>query len=232
MDLDTLCRAVSDKTGLTDGTGTEDRTFLVRVANRAVREVLLDTHCYIVKGTLTLTAGQTEYQLETALGASALALLDYVQTDDTIRSLTPVTTGELLALRQRGAPGPARRFTLLGANLLIVEPEPEASATWSIYYVPQPTEMSTGTHDPSATTYGGIPDEYHRAIELYMLLEASERLHDAELAELYRRRYDDEIVRVQKRTRKRAGRRLPGFAGAHYPDAGVSSGRRDVYPEW
>lgn len=233
MDLDALCLAVSDKTGLSDATGTADRTFLTRVANRSVREVLLDARPYVVAGTITLTAGTTEYQLETALGQNLLSLEGYVQTSDAVRSLTVVTEQELLERRQVSpSGGPARRFTLVGNNLLIVDPEPGAGETWTVYYVPYPTEMSSGSHDPSNTTYGGIPAEFHRAIECYMLAETYERLHDQEAAVLWRQKYDEEIVRTRKRLRRRAGRRLPGFVGAKYPDYTPSSNRRDVYPEY
>lgn len=233
MDLDALCLAVSDKTGLSDASGTADRTFLTRVANRAVREVLLDTRPYVVAGTITLTSGQTEYQLETALGSNILSLEGYVQTSDAVRSLTVVTEQELLERRQQSpAGGPARRFTLVGNNLLIVDPEPGDGETWTVYYVPYPTEMSSGSHDPSNTTYGGIPAELHRCLEAYMLMEAYERLHDQEVAEIWRVRYDKEVHLARKRLRRRAGRRLAGFPGAKYPEYTPHSNRRDVYPEW
>lgn len=58
-------------------------------------------------------------------------------------------------------------YALNGANRLEVYPTPTSAVTLVAVHVPKPTEMSSDSHDPSDTTYGGIPVEFHPALEEY-----------------------------------------------------------------
>lgn len=229
MTLAQLCRAISRKHALTDAAGSDDLEFLYAAANRGVREVLLETHCYVVNDTLAITAGDNEYELDTGW----LAVVDYTTADPTSQSLNVVPSGSLLARRRIGVGSAARRFSLLGHNLLLIEPTPSENATWTFYVVPVPTNpLDSGADDPSVVTfgmtptnYGGIPEPLHRAIEMWMSIEACELNKDYRGIEYYSGQFRAECVKARKRIRDRAGRRLAGSRVGYPETTGILPAR-------
>jgi hypothetical protein len=93
----------------------------------------------------------------------------------------------------------------------MVWPTPASSSSLTIYYVPEPTEMSSSTHDPSISTYGGIPTEHHKAIELYMLSECGDYDDDQTSAQgaRYAQLYETEVLKIKRAQKFKGGRRLP-----------------------
>jgi hypothetical protein len=138
-------------------------------ANEAVVDILLKTGCYVTSATMTETSGTGDYTLDTGI----MRVKGWQWSDGSTYSQPErVPIDVLLALRGNNSASttwPASFYAVAGANLLMVYPTPAASDTITVYYTPVPTAMSSGSHDPSSATYGGIPVGFHPAIEQYML---------------------------------------------------------------
>lgn len=216
MNLDALLRKVSHKASFSDAASTEDRAFLIGAVNEGIRQVLQDTRCKVTSVTFTLTAGTSEYDLQTALsGDEILAVVDYTNPTDNRTSLSVAPTADVLARRLQGATGAARRFTLLGGNLIIVNPTPNENGTATFYAVTKATDLLTTNGSTSLDTY--IPVYAQYALECWVLKEASQKNKDYQGIQFYQGEYDKECIKVRKRGRWLAGRRLPGpMLG--YPD--------------
>jgi hypothetical protein len=160
--LGTLTTNVAAELGLN---ATDDQTQIWRRLNEAVRDVLRRTHCYVTTTTLATTAGTSDYQLD----AGTLAIT-YAYVTGGQRLLEPTTPQDILQRRLLASTSDTSMYyALQGSNLLMLYPTPSASGTLTFFYVPQPTEMSNSSHDPSSisTNYGGVPDEYHFGLEYY-----------------------------------------------------------------
>jgi hypothetical protein len=217
VNLDALLLKVSHKTALSDAAGTADRLFLVGAVNEGIRQVLQDTRCKVTAVTFSLVAGTSEYDLQTALsGDEILAVVDYTNPTDNRTSLSIAPTAEVLARRLQGATGAARRFALLGGNLIIVNPTPTENGTATFYAVTKATDLTTSQGSTSLDTY--IPVYAQYALEAWVCKEAAQKNKDLNGVGYFQSEYDKEVIKIRKRGRWLGGRRLPpGNIG--YPDA-------------
>lgn len=200
-----ILRLVSDKTSLSDA-DTAERVFLVIAFNEGVRQVLLDTRCRIDPVEIALTAGQSEYVLADTLGdgISILAVLDYTNVADNRSTLVVANQGEILARRLWGTVGTARRFAMLGENLLIVQPTPDADGIFTFYATLQPEELADGADDPLEI----LPSYAYKAVEWWMCIEAMQKNRDSNGVGYYTGLYEREVIKIRKRARQMAGRRI------------------------
>lgn len=183
--------------------------------------MLLETRLYVISADITLAAGDDEYELDAALSTDPLAVLDIVNSDN--RPLDRVSVEEIHELRRGTNPTGTNvyKYALDGANLLLLYPTPGTSpGALTAYYVPKPTEMSQSSHDPATATYGGIPAEFHDALEYYACFRMASYDDDAssQMGLLYKQLFDEEIAKIRKWKRQRGGRTLgparigrPGF---------------------
>ncbi len=193
------------KIGLTSTAAEIDETMVDEFLNQGVVDFLLQTRCNVNCADLTTTAGSWKYTLP----VSMLSVLELNSEDDTIDRTTP---SELLRMRRNSSStGDPSFYALAGNDLLMLAPTPGSIVTLELLYVPRPTAMTTGTHDPSVETYGGIPSEYHKAIETYALWQAGDYSDDSSSAvgSEYRKLYL-ELVREYKRAIRRKGGRSLG----------------------
>jgi hypothetical protein len=214
-----------------DRTGIE-QDLLQDLANEAVVDLLLRTHVYRQFADLTLTSGTAEYRLD----ANILAI-------DNGRGSTPsgigayiiVSLAEMIDLQSVDLVTSVHKYISIEGDLVIVTPTPSSGETLRFYYVPKPTVMSADTHDPSASIYGGVPTQYHAALEYYMLWKASERPRDTDRLDLILKpgdffgEYERACKDIRVRLRRLRGRGDPlGRIG--YPGSRRSGSRNDVYP--
>lgn len=160
------------------GNTTDNDTELGEFLNEAVREILLRTQIKVTTATVSLTANTWEYTLDSSVLLIKRVVWDG-STDD--RKLRRVSPDELVEMQTRGT-SPSDSFlyyALDGGDLFMVYPTPSASATLKLYVVQRPTEMSSASHDPSNATYGGIPVEFHPAIEEYGLWKFADQDDDS-----------------------------------------------------
>ncbi len=170
----TLRRAVQNKLGLDATASSTEETLLDEWLNSGVVDVLLQTRCNVNCSDLTTTADEWKYTTPTSI-LSVLDVTYQSASASTTTALERTTPAEILRMRQQGATGsPPRYYALAGNDLLMLFPTPSSVDTITLLYVPRPTAMSATGNDPSAETYGGIPSEYHKAIEYYALWQAAE----------------------------------------------------------
>jgi len=196
---------VISKIGLTSTAAEIDETMVDEWLNQGVTDFLLQTRCNVNCADLTTTAGSWKYTLP----VSMLSVLELNSEDDTIARTTP---SELLRMRRNStSTGTPSFYALAGNDLLMLAPTPGSIVTLELLYVPRPNAMTTGTHDPSVEAYGGIPSEYHKAIEAYALWQAGDYSDDSSsnVGSEYRKMYL-ELVREYKRAIRRKGGRSLG----------------------
>lgn len=201
---------ITSKLGLDNTAGSAEQLLVDSWLNEAVNDVLMETRCYIAAATISLPLAVGDLTLDTSI----LALNDvYSTSSGNNYQLDRVPPDYILQMRQGSVAvsGPLRYYALNGANVLMIHPTPSSVLdTISIYYVPRPTPMTVGTHDPSVNTYGGIPSEWHKAIELYALWQGGDYADDetSQQGATYFQEYQTWIRRIRQERDRRGGRRM------------------------
>lgn len=217
------------KLGLDSTSGGTEETQLIAWLNEGVIDVLLRARVNVNSATMSLSAGTSDYTLD----STTLAIQDitYTATDGTNGTLIRVTPEDILRFRTATPATGAhtRYYALNGHDLLMVYPTPSSADTLTIYYVPRPTALSSTSstaHDPSSETYGGIPTEYHKAIELYALAQAAEFTDHkpSQYGARYKAEYEGKLVEIKRAMRHKGGRSLgPAIIGKRRPLIGDNS---------
>jgi len=208
--LSTLRNVVAKKIGL-DNTASGDQPLIDEWINQGIREILLRTHCTVEQGSLTTTASTWQYELDTDF--LAIEEMYREESDGAVQLARRETAVEIID-RHRGsntsADSTLTYYATAGSNLLLVWPTPASAYTLKLLYVPRPTELSSSNHDPSDATYGRIPAEFHKLIELWTLAEAADYDDDAgsQHGDRYRFQFEEGIKRMRAAIRGKGGKRL------------------------
>lgn len=213
MNLSEIWSAVSNRIGNLNSDTAADQARMTTWANQAVVDLLLRTRCYVTSSTASLSAGVKDYTLD-----SNILTATNVYVSGASEPLMRVTPEELLNLRMgnQTVSSSMQYYAVNGSNMLMVYPTPSANDVLMVYYVPRPSAMSVSSHDPSNATYGGIPSQYHKAIEYFVCAEAADDDDDASSAQgqRYRELYEREILRVRNYSRRKLGPFQPRFRTA------------------
>ena len=202
--LTTLRAAVAGELGLDNTASSTEQGLIDGWLNEAVEQVLVRTHCHVSFANISLTADTKDYHLPTGI----IAIRKVVDSDSV--PLVRESAEMIHELRRSsGASDSAMRYAIDGANLLMVYPTPSSSSTLTFYYVPRPTVMSSGSHDPSSVTYGRIPAEHHRALEFYACARGASYDDDESSAQgkRYWELYDQAIRRMSASLNAKGGRK-------------------------
>lgn len=223
--LEKLRRVVGGKIGMDYTNAGTERDLIDEWCSQGVREVLLRSHCYVATSTIDTTADEWQYDLSYAVMA-----IVQIWRDGETYPMVRVTPEEIIDLRRSSSAtsdATVLRWALQGTNMVLLWPTPTAAYSINLLYVPRPTELSFDTHDPSTATYGGVPVEYHKAIEMYALAEAADWDDDtsSQSGIAYRARFEDELAKVKSGTawkggrmpRARVGRRQVRYNSDVYP---------------
>lgn len=233
MTLDELCLGCSARTGMTNSVGHEDRTLMEKWANEGVIRVLEKTRVRITNVTVSLTPGVDNYVLSSAVaGNGVLNILSAERSGGGGKGRLIQLDFETLQQYRRANPSSGvKYFALLGDNRLIISGAALTGESINIEAIPKPTKMTSGSNDPSNNTYGGIPEDGHKAIEDWMAYRAMQRLRDPADAAIAaaRKEFESEVSEFRKFIRQRAGRGLPR-ARIGYPEWRNLNSRNDVYP--
>ncbi len=220
-----LVTRVAQKLSFETTAASEELLLLQALANEGVVEVLINTRCNVDVGELTLVAATNNYRLD----STVLAILERTITTS-YAPLNIVSAADMYDMRRgQNVSSPARYLASEG-NLLMVYPTPTQTEIITFLYVAKPTLMTADGNDPALITYGGIPIEYHRAIEYYMLWQGAE--YDDKAAPQkpveYMEMFEKECGKIRKRHRAKGGR---GFTPARvgYPGSINYPKRNDVY---
>lgn len=207
--------SVASRIGLDNTASSEEQGFIDGWVNEGVVEVLKRTKCTVQSA--TATPGATA---DYALPTTVLDLVDVYFTSggQTYEPLERVTVDELLLYRQAsttGTAGPPAKFALAGNGLVMWWPTPSATDTITYYAVVRPTALSASSDTPSSASNGGIPDEYHKAIEVYAFAEAADWADDQTSAQgqRYRDRFNELVGQIRSDLRRKGGRPLRARVG-------------------
>lgn len=228
MNLGDFRRRVSKVLGV-ENTVSGDQVEIDEAINEGVLDMLRKANVVVQKGTATLTAGTADYTLDSDI----LRMIDvYVTASSRNYALEQLPVPQLLHYRHTNTDltDTVRYYALAGSNTLMVYPTPNAADVVTIYYVPRPTALSDASHDPSEATYGGIPKEFNRGIELYALWRCADMNDDksSEQGERYRALYEAFIRECNRDVSRKGGSILPRAATSRYRK--IIPGRNDIYP--
>lgn len=221
---------VQMKLGLDSTASSSEETQLIAWINEGVIDVLLRARVNVNSATMSLSAGAGDYTLD----STTLAIQDvsYTTASGTTGRLTRVTPDDILRFRTATPATGAQvgYYALSGHDLLMVYPTPSSADSLTIYYVPRPTALSATANDPSSETYGGIPSEYHKAIELYALAQAAEYTdhQPSQFGARYQAMYESKLLEIKRAMRHKGGRSLgPATVGKR----GSLVGANSQYPQ-
>jgi hypothetical protein len=199
---------VSKVLGLDETASGTDDIQLGYELNDAVREFLLDTRVNVNRSETSIAAVEDDSEI----GSSVMALLE-IQISGADGYCLPerVTPAQILEMRRATTvTGTARYFALQGNDLMMFYPALAIGDVVTIYYVPRPTEMTSGSHDPATETYGGIPVEYHPALIEYAKWKMADYDDDgsSQQGTVYQANYERLVRKAVKRLRLKGGRGL------------------------
>jgi hypothetical protein len=221
---------VSKVLGLDETAASPDDVLLGYELNDAVREFLLDTHINVNRSETEISSEEDDSEI----GTPVLVLLDIQITGTNGYYSLPerTTPAEILRMR-RASPvvtGTARYYALNGNDLMMFYPSLQVGDVVMIYYVPKPTEMSSGSHDPALETYGGIPVEYHPALIEYAKWKMADYDDDgsSQMGAVYQMNYERLVRKALKRKRLKGGRAL-GRAVVGRQPVRLSSPSQDIW---
>jgi hypothetical protein len=217
----TLKNRVNKRLGLDDTADGVDDVLLSGYLNDAVRDFLVRTRINVNRSEITL---ETETD-DSELSGAVLVVNDIYIVGDSSRTYTPIKTSPQQIIDWRRA-GPVSgstaitHYAMQGTDLFMWYPSLAAGTIVTVYYVPRPTEMSVTGHDPSNETFGGIPSEFHPALEMYASWQMADIDDDATSQQglLYQRQYAMLVKEAQRATRHKSGRSLgPAIVGRRQP---------------
>ena len=166
--------------------------------------MLVRTKCKVLAGTFALTVGYGDYSWDDDI----LEILEVDKFASGGVDYTParVTTQEILSLRSNNSgTSTPYKYSVAGANLLMLYPTPGSGDVVTIYYVPRPTVL-TGSDVPT-----DIPAQWHKALFLYAAAEAYNDREDSGhvQAQLHRAMYEAMLKEIRKSILRMGGSRLP-----------------------
>lgn len=220
MNLATFRSRISGTVGAAN-TGTE-QALIDGWVNEGVVDFLRRTKVHKKLLQMALTAGTSDYTLDTDILSFEKAWVDSASSSYQDRLLEPVDYAEIVRMRTVQSPvgiGPLY-YSLEGAHLLLLHPAPISSDdTLRAVYVPRPAALSVSSDSPSSTANGGIPEEFHQFIEAYAKWKAADFVDDqsSQQGQTYLQEYLAGVVEAKRALTTKAGNRLSGAKWGRYP---------------
>jgi hypothetical protein len=123
--------------------------------------------------------------------------------------LTRASSADIISRRRYAAVAVAPYlYSLEGANLLMLYPDAQsASDLLEGIYVPRPTKMSGAADDPSVAGFGGVPEEFHPALEEYVKWQAADWDDDtsSKVGQRYQENWDKAVLAAKVDLNKKLG---------------------------
>lgn len=199
---------VSKRVGLDTTASGNDDVLLGEYLNDAVREFLIKTKVHIDRGEISITSETDDSELSTnVLQVSNI----YITGSDTRKVVPERVTADEIIYHRTIAPTTGittRLYCLQGDNLFMFYPALAAGTTVTVYFVPKPSEMSSGAHDPSDPAFGGIPVQYHPVLEEYATWRMMEYDDSPQRVQQQEQRYLRMLVEARRAIRGQGGESL------------------------
>lgn len=211
MNLGDFRTAASIELGIDAENAGEKQRMVDRLANQSVLELLKRCDVRVATGTMDTIPGVGDYNLsqsilriKTLLGPNSYGM----------EPLDRVSGEELLYSRDGNGSngnGGIGCYALLGMNQLMLYPTPGNTYTLMLEYVPKPAKMTQPEHDPALTLYGGIPEEFHNALELWIYHKGASAGDDqgSQQGMSYMQMYVEELRSVRRAINRHGGRLGP-----------------------
>jgi hypothetical protein len=221
-----LIRHCALELGLDKTNGSDEYLLMVDWANDGVVDVLMETRIHLDTGDQALSAGTDDYYQD----ASILAVDERTIEANTF-PIQLVSISDIFEARRGSASSDYVMKLAFEGDLMMVWPTPSSSVVVHYVYVPKPSPMTSDTHDPSVSTYGGIPSWAHPAILSYMLWRGSryDEKKTPHTPSQYHDFYQLELQKIRKRLKRIAGRSALGMT-AGYPGRPSAGRFNDIYP--
>ena len=208
---------VSKRVGLSTTASGNDDVLLGEYLNDAVRKFLVETKVNVDRSAITVSA-ETD---DSEMSSNVLQLVAIEITGTSGESLVPQRVDpEEILWHRRVTPSSGittRKYALVGDNLFMWYPSLASGAVVTVYYVPKPTEMSDASHDPSNSTYGGIPIQYHDVLEEYATWKMLDYDDSPKRVAQTEQRYMRMMVEARRAIRGQGGQslgKIPRIGGA------------------
>ena len=223
LTLDDIRSRVANAIGLDNTALGLEQGLVDSWTNEAIVDFLERTKAKVEQSTMTLTAGDGDYELP----SSVLVVNDITVTnasDGQTLPLAPIPVEELLWRRRYPGATPVRYYAFQGANLLSLYPTPDSPDTLSMYYVPFPAVLSASL---DTLLSAGVLPQFHYIVELYVKAKAGEYNDHASSQNgmVYMQQYMTEVRKARGRIRREQGRRRP-------PALPGRRDRRKYYPAY
>ncbi len=210
MNLATFRTRISSSIGLDNTNGSAEQALMDSYTNQGVLDLLRKTRCFVDIDNMVLTANDGDYDISTNI--LELIEVDILPANGGLYP-RPMKVGlaEILDRRklQPLASGvPPQLFCMSGSNLMSFYPVPSGSDTATLYYIPRPTSMSNTADDPSLTAFGGIPAEYHDAIEYYAMWRSAD-YDDSMDAQNYLKLYQSRFREIRREVQRTGTTHVP-----------------------
>lgn len=201
--LSTFRTEIASVLGL-DTSNAAELALIDSFVNEACTDILYRTSCKAVSGTISVSAGTTDYTLDTAV----LSIFDMTMTSDSQDyRMERVPMAEILRLRvaQAAQTSPARLYATAGSNLLLIYPTPSVSGTITYYYVPRPATLSATADTPSE-----IPSEWHWLVVQRSLWRGADYDDDSssQMGQNYLQMYERGIAEMRRSVSRKGGHRM------------------------
>lgn len=223
-----LIRHVGLELGLDRTASSEEQLLMVDWANKAVQDVLIQTHCRVEIGDISVAANVEDLRLDDEI----LALDERTISANTVK-LNLVSPEEIFDLRRASGIATSPDVTRLSfqGDLLLIWPKPTSAATIRVVFVQKPTPMTNDAHDTAVAPYGSIPAYAEDALLSYMLWRGAryDERRAPHTPNDYKEMYKQDLAEVRRRMRRMGGRtNLQIKVG--YPNDVTFPRRNDIYP--
>lgn len=233
MNLGELRTRVTAPFGLDNTASSTEQGYVDSWLNEAVLRFQSKCPAAVYTSTfqLTLTAAVGDYDMPDLIDIIDMDLTPSGQS--TTYPLERYSVEDVLAVRR---PNNTQQFPMYyavaGNNLIMFAPTPLNADTVNGVYIPRATAMSASTHDPSSSTYGGIPKEHHDALEMYAKWKAAEYDDNtpSKVGLSYAQQWDMRTREINRDARRKGGHRRRKIAigimkPQRYLPPGVDDGR-------
>jgi hypothetical protein len=217
----TLKNRVNKRLGLDDTSGGVDDVLLSGYLNDAVRDFLVRTRINVNRAEVPIDS-ETD---DSELSGGVLAVNELYVVGSDSRTYTPIKTSPQQIVDWRRASVTSgsltvQHYALQGHDLFMWYPALVEGTTVVFYYVPRPTEMVLAGNDPFVEAFGGIPNEFHPALEIYAAWQMADVDDDStsQMGLTYQRQYLLLVKDAQRAMRRKGGRSLgPARVGRKSP---------------
>lgn len=235
MNVSVLTNRISGSLGLANDASHNDYLLMLSWLNEGIEQWLLRTKMVKKTTSINLTVGVGDYTLDTDILAFEDAYVVPVSGPEIM--LQPVDTYDIRAMRRAATAvgGPPQYFAYEG-QVFMIYPNPSSSTdTVHMVYVARPTASLAATGDsPSDATRGGIPAEWHGAIEAFAKWKGGEMTNDAasQNGQMFKQEFYQAMMESKAIEQRKAGVRVPRATvgnrrrnWSRYASPGIDTGR-------